>query len=133
LGKYEPSQEGYFTTYNYANASSLSIPVTNSRPSETGLVVEALAAESMYTLTPAYYDIALERKYMRDEESREMLDIITVLADRRSRHNIQLGRLVQSVRDDNPEKIKGFHKRVRENKGQGRYGNIENRRKIQLV
>ena len=39
-------------------------------------MVEALAAESMYTLTPAYYDIALERKYMRDEESREMLDII---------------------------------------------------------
>ena len=30
----------------------------------------------MYTLTPAYYDICLTSKYMRDEESSEMLDII---------------------------------------------------------
>ena len=76
MPKYDSVQESYYTTYNYANASSLSIPVTNSRLSETGLVVEALAAESMYTLTPAYYSVALERKYMRDEESKEMLDII---------------------------------------------------------
>jgi len=43
--------------------------------------VEAMAAKSMYTLTPAYYDVAITRKYMRDEESIEMLDII--LQDRR--------------------------------------------------
>jgi ABC-type glycerol-3-phosphate transport system substrate-binding protein len=76
MPKYEPAQDRYYTTYNYANASSVSIPATNAKPAKTGLVVEALAAESMYTLTPAYYNVALERKYMRDEESREMLDII---------------------------------------------------------
>jgi len=30
----------------------------------------------MYTLLPAYYDIALKGKYVRDEESEEMLDLI---------------------------------------------------------
>ena len=35
-----------------------------------------MACESMYTLTPAYYDIALKNKYLRDPESEEMLDII---------------------------------------------------------
>ena len=30
----------------------------------------------MYTVTPAYYDITLEGKMLRDEESVEMLDII---------------------------------------------------------
>ena len=30
----------------------------------------------MYTLTPAYYDITLQGKAVRDEESADMLDII---------------------------------------------------------
>jgi len=76
LPKFDSAQESYYTTYNPNNASALSIPITNARLAQTGLVVEALAAESMYTLTPAYYEVALERKYMRDEESKEMLDII---------------------------------------------------------
>jgi len=41
-----------------------------------GTVIEAMAAESMYTMTPAYYEISLTQKYMRDEDSVEMLDII---------------------------------------------------------
>ena len=76
MPKYDSAQENYYTTYNPNNASALSIPVTNKKLEETGLIVEAISAESMYTLTPAYYDVALERKYMRDEESRAMLDII---------------------------------------------------------
>ncbi len=35
-----------------------------------------MAIESYITVTPAYYEIALERKYTRDEESSEMVDII---------------------------------------------------------
>ena len=30
----------------------------------------------MYTVTPAYYDVQLEGKMIRDEESSDMLDII---------------------------------------------------------
>ena len=76
MPKYDASQENYYTTYNPNNASALSIPNTNTKIAETGLVVEAIAAESMHTLTPAYYEVALERKYMCDVESKEMLDII---------------------------------------------------------
>jgi len=76
MPKFDSAQDRYYTTYNPNNASALSIPVTNVRLDDTGLVAEALAAESMYTLTPAYYEVALERKYMRDEQSRAMLDII---------------------------------------------------------
>jgi len=76
MPKCDSSQDSYYTTYNPNNASALSIPVTNQELSDTGLIVEALAAESMYTLTPAYYNVALQRKYMRDDESSAMLDII---------------------------------------------------------
>ena len=39
-------------------------------------MLETLAYESRSTLTPAYFDVALQRKYMSDEESRGMLSII---------------------------------------------------------
>jgi hypothetical protein len=35
-----------------------------------------MAIESYIHVTPAYYDIALQRKFVRDDESAEMLDII---------------------------------------------------------
>ena len=41
-----------------------------------GFMLEAIAAESRYTVIPAYYDVQLTRKFARDDESREMLDII---------------------------------------------------------
>jgi hypothetical protein len=41
-----------------------------------GLIIEAMAAKSVGTVTEAYYDKALTYKYMRDEESAQMLDII---------------------------------------------------------
>ena len=39
-------------------------------------ILEALAAESYHTVTPAYYEKTLVDKYIRDEESEEMIDII---------------------------------------------------------
>ena len=41
-----------------------------------GFMLEAVSAESRYTVMPAYYDIQLKGKFARDEESSEMLDII---------------------------------------------------------
>ena len=37
---------------------------------------KALSAESMYTLTPAFYDVVLKTKAARDEDSAAMLDLI---------------------------------------------------------
>ena len=41
-----------------------------------GAILEAMQSESYYTLVPAYFDVALDSKFFRDEESREMLGII---------------------------------------------------------
>ena len=41
-----------------------------------GILLEALAAESLYTVTPANYDVSIVNKQLRDVESERMLDII---------------------------------------------------------
>ena len=41
-----------------------------------GSVLQALAVLSAYYITPAYYEITITGKGLRDEESAEMLDII---------------------------------------------------------
>lgn len=50
------------------------IPKSAPDTERTGLILEALAAESRYTVIPAYYDIAF--KDSGEEESVDMLDII---------------------------------------------------------
>ena len=42
-----------------------------------GIFMEAFAAESYATVKPAYYEIALTAKYVNDQDSAAMLDIIT--------------------------------------------------------
>ena len=41
-----------------------------------GYITQMLAYESLYTMTPAFYDQTLQNKISRDEESARMLDII---------------------------------------------------------
>ncbi|MDD4774239.1 MAG: hypothetical protein PHZ09_11675 [Eubacteriales bacterium] len=76
LPKIRDTQEKHFNTMQYNNATAYTIPVTAENTARTGLILEALAIESVDTLTPAYYDITLKSKASRDEESGEMLDII---------------------------------------------------------
>ena len=56
----------------------LCIPITASEEDleRTGIVVEAMAAESWKTVFPAYYEHVLGTKLIRDQETREMLDIL---------------------------------------------------------
>ena len=65
-------------TFTYTNPAGpmLVVPMTTADTTCTGKVLESLASESHYTLTPAYYDIALKGKYARDTDSAAMLDII---------------------------------------------------------
>ncbi|MBQ7299407.1 MAG: extracellular solute-binding protein [Clostridia bacterium] len=74
--KFDEAQERYYNTYSYANCTAYSVPTTAPDIARTGTIMEAMAEVSKYTLTPAYYDVALKGKYIRDEESAEMLDII---------------------------------------------------------
>ncbi|MHC1696260.1 MAG: hypothetical protein AB9835_13535 [Eubacteriales bacterium] len=73
--KLDEAQEGYHT-HTDAWGGILCVPVTAPDPGRTGIIVEALSAESYRYLAPAYYEIALGNKYLRDEESVEMLDLI---------------------------------------------------------
>jgi len=76
LPKLDKAQEKYITHMNPHTGAGISIPKTASDLDRTGMILEDLSAESRYTLQPAYYELNLQGKFMRDEESREMLDII---------------------------------------------------------
>ncbi len=76
MPKYDEAQEHYYSTSHGYATTMLSIPVTVSDPSRSGLILEAFAAKSMELVTPAFYDVTLTGKSIRDDESAEMLDII---------------------------------------------------------
>jgi len=73
--KLDESQDE-FNHFIHTTAAMVSIPITNIELERTGIILEAMAAKSKYTLRPAYYLLCLEDKFVRDEESKEMLDII---------------------------------------------------------
>ncbi|MCL2814603.1 MAG: extracellular solute-binding protein [Oscillospiraceae bacterium] len=89
LPKYSESQEKYYSDVNSYSGYMIGIPKSSSDPERTSAILEALAAESRYTLLPAYYDITLQRKFTRDEESEAMLDILftTTVYDSGSAYN----------------------------------------------
>ncbi len=76
IPKYTPEQEDYHCLVSIWASNMLSVPISSGDTDRTGLIIEALSAESKYTLTPAYYDITLKTKSARDEESSAMLDLI---------------------------------------------------------
>jgi len=76
MPKFDEAQDKYYSVVNPYTGVLLGIPKTAGDLERTSIVLEAMAAESRYTLQPAYYDVVLQRKFARDEESSEMLDII---------------------------------------------------------
>ncbi len=76
IPKWDEEQESYHNVVSLWCAALIAVPKTAGDTERTGVILEALNAESMYTLTPAYYDITLQGKSVRDEESADMLDII---------------------------------------------------------
>jgi hypothetical protein len=74
--KFNETQENYISNVNSWSGAMIGVPKIAADFERTSIILEALAAEGYYTLKPAYYDVVLNRKYMRDEESSVMLDII---------------------------------------------------------
>jgi len=74
--KFDEAQENYGGVSIVSASKAVTVPVTQGNTEMVGIILEAMAAESMYTMTPAYYESALNEKYMRDSESVKMLDII---------------------------------------------------------
>ena len=73
--KLDENQENYRTEVN-SSSCLLTLPATLDNPSRAGIILEALTYESYANVLPAYYDITLSQKGLRNEESIEMLNIV---------------------------------------------------------
>ena len=73
--KYDENQPRYLTMADGYH-SILAVPKTVKDTEFVGTIVEALSAETWKTVTPTLYEIALKTRYLRDNESKEVLDII---------------------------------------------------------
>lgn len=73
--KLNESQSSYISVAG-DSFSLFFLPSTIQDTEFTSIIVETLFAESYKQVIPAYYDIALKTKYSRDEESKQMIDLI---------------------------------------------------------
>lgn len=73
--KLDESQENY-RVINHDTALTGFIPVTCTKLDKVSAVLEALCAESYRSVMPAYYETALKVKYVRDNLSAQMVDLI---------------------------------------------------------
>lgn len=76
IPKYDEAQKEYYDTMTINNTQLLALPETNEKPELCGAFMEALSCESYKTIIPAYYDSSVKNKFLRDEESIQMLDLI---------------------------------------------------------
>ena len=76
--KYDEEQEGYHNYVSPHIMGLISIPITSygNKLSETGMILEALAAESYYTIIPQYIETTLQSKYVRRPEDAEMVRLV---------------------------------------------------------
>ena len=72
--KLDENQDRYYTLPEELSLV-FALPVTADKDF-VPLIMEALAIESVSTVSPAFYDVCLNGKVVRDEESKDMLDII---------------------------------------------------------
>lgn len=76
IPKYDETQENYHTTLSIYNSACLGIPITNRNPDEVAFALQAICSASTDTLRKTFYDVVLNGVTVRDEESKDMLDII---------------------------------------------------------
>lgn len=74
--KLEESDKDYISYVSAIHGNTVSVPVTASDPARTSAILEAMCCESGNLLMPAYYDVTVTNKTMRDEKSAEMLEYI---------------------------------------------------------
>ncbi len=79
MPKYNSEQENYYQYSTGRNTTVVCFPALTKDDDldMATFMVEAMAVESVETVTPAYYDICLKGRYADDPESAAMLDIIT--------------------------------------------------------
>ncbi|MBQ4289837.1 MAG: hypothetical protein II719_01435 [Clostridia bacterium] len=73
--KYDETQEGFFHRVS-PHVPMFALPATAMDLEKTGAVMEYMSWLSHYTVLPAYYEITVKQKRVRDEDAVAMLDII---------------------------------------------------------
>lgn len=76
LPKLDAEQDSYYSTYQAWSGRCYVVPKGGSDLERTSVILEYMCSVSTDTLIDAYYDVTLQRKVSRDNESAEMLDII---------------------------------------------------------
>ena len=72
--KFDSAQDRYYSFM--VTSTCIGIPVSNANTPATGFILEALSAESGRLVNPAYYEQAVAIKYLRDEKSFQILELI---------------------------------------------------------
>ena len=75
IPKYDSDQEKYIS-YVYQAAASLCVPSTSPNIEQTCVILENLAAYSYKLVRHEYYEVVVQGRTVRDNDSIEMLDII---------------------------------------------------------
>ncbi|MCL1794133.1 MAG: ABC transporter substrate-binding protein [Oscillospiraceae bacterium] len=73
--KFNESQE-WFNPIHSAAIPLVTVPITNGDFENMGLFIEAFTYQGHVGIRPQFYDVMLQRKVARDDESEEMLDFI---------------------------------------------------------
>ncbi len=96
LPKFDDAQEGYYTNA-WDQFSVFGVPLTlaESDKDVTGIIYEALCAESYKTVFPAYYDQALKSRYSAEPATAEIIDLI--MAGRKLEFTFQFGESLSSL------------------------------------
>lgn len=76
IPKYDAAQENYHTSLSNGNSATVCIPKSCQTPEDVGFILQATCQASTTTLKTTFYDTVLSGVTVRDEESRDMLDII---------------------------------------------------------
>jgi hypothetical protein len=76
MPKYNEQQARYRSLISTHQAHGVNIPVTTPDLERSAIIMEALSAESRYTVIPTYFEISLAMQTARDDESAEMLSYI---------------------------------------------------------
>ncbi len=75
IPKMDAEQENYITSSHDTTNVGV-IPITSTKTEVIGAVLEVLSRESAENVIPAYYETTLKTKYVRDDQSAQILDII---------------------------------------------------------
>ena len=96
LPKFDENQEGYYTNaWDQFSVFAIPLTITDADKEVTGIIFEALCAESYKTVFPAYYDQALKSRYSAEPATAEIIDLI--MAGRKLEFTFQFGEQLSSL------------------------------------